>query len=69
MKIGDLIRFTSTGILGIITEVGNSPACPEDPAAKVFCTYEDDETGEYIQTAQWFGINYLADCAEPATMR
>tara|TARA_R110000824_G_scaffold185997_16_gene367166 strand:- start:718 stop:954 length:237 start_codon:yes stop_codon:yes gene_type:complete len=66
MKTGDLIRFKKTGIVGLVTEVGKSPACPDDPAAKVFCTYEDDETGESIMMAQWFGIRYLAACAEPA---
>ena len=66
MKPGDLIRFKKTGVVGLVTEVGKSPACPDDPAAKVFCTYEDDETGEQAQVNQWYPLPYLLICSEPA---
>ena len=60
MKTGDLIRFRETGILGIITET----AAPI--RTKVFSAYVDDETGEEVQVNQWFPLDYLLECSEPA---
>jgi hypothetical protein len=65
MKPGDLIRFTKTGILGIVTEVYDKTH-PVGERVKVFSTYEDDETGEQVQINHWFGLDYLLRCSEPA---
>jgi|TARA_R110002020_G_scaffold67737_2_gene177681 hypothetical protein len=65
MKPGDLIRFTKTGILGIVTEVYDKTH-PVGERVKVFSTYEDDETGEQVQVNHWFGLDYLLRCSEPA---
>ena len=65
MKPGDLIRFTKTGILGIVTEVYDKTH-PVGERVKVFSTYEDDETGEQVQINHWYGLDYLLRCSEPA---
>ena len=65
MKPGDLIRFTKTRILGIVTEVYDKTH-PVGERVKVFSTYEDDETGEQVQVNHWFGLDYLLRCSEPA---
>ena len=65
MKTGDLIRFTKTGIFGIVTEV-NDKTHPVGERVKVFSTYGDDETGEEVQVNQWYTRDYLLQCAEPA---
>ena len=64
MKPGDLIRFTKTGILGVVTERKTREA--EGELVKVFSTYEDDETGEQVQVNHWYGLDYLLRCSEPA---
>ena len=65
MKVGDLIRFKKTGILGLISEVYDKTH-PVGERVKVFSTYEDDETGEHAQVNQWYGMSYLTDCSESA---
>ena len=65
MKVGDLIRFKKTGILGIVTEVYDKTH-PVGERVKVFSTYGDDETGEEVQVNQWFPLDYLLECSEPA---
>jgi len=65
MKVGDLIRFKKTGILGIVTEVYDKTH-PVGERVKVFSTYGDDETGEQVQVNQWFPLDYLLICSEPA---
>ena len=64
MKPGDLIRFTKTGILGIVTEVYDKTH-PVGERAKVFSIYGDDETGEEVQVNQWYPLDYLLECSEP----
>ena len=65
MKPGDLLRFTKTDILGIVTEVYDKTH-PVGERVKVFSTYGDDETGELVQVNQWFKLDYLLTCSEPA---
>ena len=65
MKVGDLIRFKKTGILGLISEVYDKTH-PVGERVKVFSTYGDDETGELVQVNQWFPLDYLLICSEPA---
>ena len=64
MKVGDLIRFKKTGIMGIVTEVYDKTHSVGE-RAKVFSTYEDDETGEQVQVNQWYPLDYLLECSEP----
>ena len=65
MKVGDLIRFKKTGIFGLVTEVYDKTH-PVGERAKVFSTYEDDETGEHALVNQWYTRDYLLECSEPA---
>tara|TARA_Y100000593_G_C4163910_1_gene263431 strand:+ start:266 stop:499 length:234 start_codon:yes stop_codon:yes gene_type:complete len=65
MKVGDLIKFKKTCIVGIVTEVYDKTH-PVGERVKVFSTYEDDETGEQVQVNQWYPLDYLLICSEPA---
>ncbi len=64
MKVGDLIKFKKTGIVGIVTEVYDKNH-PVGERVKVFSTYVDDETGEEVQVNQWYPLDYLLICSEP----
>ena len=62
MKVGDLIRFTSTGVVGLVTEEREA----YDLVGKrvgVYCTYEDEDKGQCSEM-QWFTWDYLLQCAE-----
>ena len=65
MNPGDLLRFTKTGILGVVTEVYDKTH-PVGERVRVFSTYGDDETGAQVQVNQWFSLDYLLRCSEPA---
>jgi hypothetical protein len=66
MKVGELLRFRKTGIFGVVTEVEDMEFDDMDDRVKVFSTYEDDETHEQVQISQWYTLDYLLDCSEPA---
>ena len=65
MKVGDLIKFKKTGIVGIVTEVYDKTH-PVGERVKVFSTYKDKETREDVQDNMWFPLDYLLICSEPA---
>ena len=68
MKVGDLIRFTSTGVVGLVTKIHITEAGPVGERVGIYCTYEDEDKGQCSEM-QWFTRDYLLQCAEPATLR
>jgi len=73
MKPGDLIRFTKTGVVGIVVEVRDPKKNHEapdlaGPSALVYHAWEDEETGSQHNESLWYYLDYLRDCAEPATV-
>ena len=68
MKAGDLIRFTKTGIVGIVVEVREDAPDLAGPSALVYHAWEDDETGTQYNESLWYYLDYLRDCAQPATL-
>ena len=68
MKVGDLIRFTKTGIVGIVVEVREDAPDLAGPSALVYHAWEDDETGSQHNESLWYYLEYLLECAQPATL-
>jgi hypothetical protein len=68
MKVSDLIRFTKTGVMGIIVEVVDKASDLSGPKALVYHAWEDDKTGTQHNESLWYYLDYLRDCAEPATL-
>ena len=65
MKVGDLIRFKKTGVIGVVVEVREEEPDLAGPRALVYHTWEDEETGTQ-QESLWYYLDYLLECAEPA---
>ena len=66
MKVGDLIRFKKTGVVGVVVEVREEEPDLAGPRALVYHTWEDEETGTQ-QESLWSYLDYLQKCSEPAT--
>ena len=66
MKVGDLIRFTATGVIGVVVEIREEAPDLAGPRALVYHTWEDEKTGTQ-QESLWYYLDYLLKCAEPAT--
>ena len=69
MKAGDLIRFTKTGVMGLIVEVREEEPDLAGPRALVYCAWgETQRSGqqEKLNENLWFYLDYLLKCAEPA---
>ena len=56
MKAGDLIRFTKTGVMGLIVEVREEEP---DLAGPRVLVYHGNES-------LWYYSDYILKCAEPA---
>jgi len=72
MKTGDLIRFTATGVIGVVVEVRDPKKNHEapdlaGPSALVYHAWEDLETGTQRNESLWYYLDYLQKCSEPAT--
>jgi len=66
MKVGDLIRFTATGAIGVVVEIREEAPDLAGPRALVYHTWEDEKTGTQ-QESLWYYLDYLHRTAEPAT--
>jgi hypothetical protein len=61
MKIGDLIRFIATGVVGVVVE-------KTEYKALVYSAWEEEETNTEQTGSFWYSMEYLRDVAQPATL-